>query len=317
MASIISAGTTSGTALNMAGDTSGQLQLATNGSTTAMTINTSQNVGIGNTSPSYKLSVNSSNGINSYDGVAGKGRFVLGDPADPNGYVGMYRSLASTIGTAGNDLTVACLSAIAFTTGGSTFSTQTERMRIDSSGYVRVNNTTGIDGQFSSVAGSWYAGAFANTDVNYPVTYNWSRANSGNNLFMTFYTENPGATSRGTIDYNRAAGQVRYNTTSDQRLKENIVDAPSATDLINSIKIRSFDWKETGFHVDYGVIAQELNEVVPDAVSEGMDNEDGTIKQAWGVDTSVLVPALVKAIQEQQTIINDLKARITALEGAA
>jgi hypothetical protein len=44
MASIISAGTTSGTALNMAGDTSGELQIATNGSTTAITIDTSQNV---------------------------------------------------------------------------------------------------------------------------------------------------------------------------------------------------------------------------------------------------------------------------------
>ena len=55
MASIISAGTTSGTALNMAGDTSGVLQLATNGSTTALTINTSQNVGIGTASPSNLL----------------------------------------------------------------------------------------------------------------------------------------------------------------------------------------------------------------------------------------------------------------------
>ena len=44
MASIISAGTTSGTALNMSGDTSGALQLATNGTTTAMTIDTSQNL---------------------------------------------------------------------------------------------------------------------------------------------------------------------------------------------------------------------------------------------------------------------------------
>ena len=57
MASIISAGTTSGTALNMAGDTSGVLQLATNGSTTAMTISTAQNVGIGTTSPGAKLDI--------------------------------------------------------------------------------------------------------------------------------------------------------------------------------------------------------------------------------------------------------------------
>ena len=58
MASIISAGTSSGTALNMTADTSGQLQLATGASaTTAVTIDTSQNVGIGTTSPSSKLEV--------------------------------------------------------------------------------------------------------------------------------------------------------------------------------------------------------------------------------------------------------------------
>ena len=51
MASVISAGTTSGTSLNLTGDTSGQLQLQTNGTTPALTIDTSQNVGIGTTSP--------------------------------------------------------------------------------------------------------------------------------------------------------------------------------------------------------------------------------------------------------------------------
>jgi hypothetical protein len=58
MASIISAGTTSGTSLNLSGDTSGVLQLASNGSTTAVTINTSQNVGIGTTSPTQRLQLN-------------------------------------------------------------------------------------------------------------------------------------------------------------------------------------------------------------------------------------------------------------------
>lgn len=57
MASIISAGTTSGTSLNLSGDTSGVLQLASNGSTTAVTINTSQNVGIGTASPATRLDV--------------------------------------------------------------------------------------------------------------------------------------------------------------------------------------------------------------------------------------------------------------------
>ena len=57
MASIISAGTTSGTSLNLSGDTSGVLQLASNGTTTAVTIDTSQNVGIGTVSPATKLQV--------------------------------------------------------------------------------------------------------------------------------------------------------------------------------------------------------------------------------------------------------------------
>ena len=57
MASIISAGTTSGTALNMTADTTGALQLATNSGTTAVTIDTSQNVGIGTTSPASTLEV--------------------------------------------------------------------------------------------------------------------------------------------------------------------------------------------------------------------------------------------------------------------
>jgi hypothetical protein len=65
MASVISAGTTSGTSLNLSGDTSGVLQLASNGSTTAVTIDTSQNVGIGITSPTAKLHVTNTGSDNS------------------------------------------------------------------------------------------------------------------------------------------------------------------------------------------------------------------------------------------------------------
>jgi hypothetical protein len=57
MASIVSAGTTSATALNMSADTTGILQLASNNGTVALTVGTSQNVGIGLTSPSYRLDI--------------------------------------------------------------------------------------------------------------------------------------------------------------------------------------------------------------------------------------------------------------------
>ena len=84
---------------------------------------------------------------------------------------------------------------------------------------------------------------------------------------------------------------------------------------IDSVKIRSFDWKETGNHVDYGVIAQELIEVAPECVTKGQDNEDGTIKNAWSVDTSALVPALIKAIQELKAELDVVKAELNTLKG--
>jgi hypothetical protein len=88
---------------------------------------------------------------------------------------------------------------------------------------------------------------------------------------------------------------------SDERLKKNIVDAPAGN--IEDIKVRSFDWKSTDEHQEYGVIAQELNEVAPYAVHHNEEEDH------WGVDYASLVPMLVKEIQ-------DLKAEVAALKGA-
>jgi hypothetical protein len=88
---------------------------------------------------------------------------------------------------------------------------------------------------------------------------------------------------------------------SDVRLKENIVDAPAGN--IDAIRVRSFDWKADGLHQTYGMVAQELVDVAPEAVSQG-ETEDDT----WGVDYSKLVPMLVKEIQ-------DLRKRVADLEG--
>lgn len=93
-----------------------------------------------------------------------------------------------------------------------------------------------------------------------------------------------------------------YGTSSDQRLKDNIVDAPPASDDIDAIRVRSFDWKADGSHQKYGMIAQELQTVAPEAVSAPEDPED-----MMGVDYSKLVPMLVKEIQS-------LRARVAQLE---
>ena len=88
-----------------------------------------------------------------------------------------------------------------------------------------------------------------------------------------------------------------------------------ALDKITKLKPVTYTWKANGTN-GQGFIAHELQEYFPDAVSGEKDavNEDG--KPVYqGVDTSFLVATLTTAIQEQQTIINDLKARIETLEG--
>ena len=96
-----------------------------------------------------------------------------------------------------------------------------------------------------------------------------------------------------------------YATSSDQRLKENIADADDSGELIDAIQVRKFDWKADGEHQRYGMVAQELDIVVPEAVTQEFENPD----EMMGVDYSKLVPMLVKEIQT-------LRSRITALENA-
>jgi hypothetical protein len=129
----------------------------------------------------------------------------------------------------------------------------------------------------------------------------WNSATTGDNDFIDFYTEGA-ATLRGNITYNRGAGQVAYNVTSDVRLKENIADAEDAGNKIDAMQVRQFDWKETGNHLDYGFVAQELHNVAPHAVSKPEDED-----AMWSVDYSKLVPMLVKEIQS-------LRARVATLE---
>ena len=116
--------------------------------------------------------------------------------------------------------------------------------------------------------------------------------------FMSFrYTNTPigGITQSGTTG-------VNYNTTSDARLKRNIVDAPDAGAVIDSIKVRSFDWRSDHSHQRYGMVAQELAQVAPEAVHSPSDPDD-----MMAVDYSKLVPMLIKEVQS-------LRVRVAALE---
>jgi hypothetical protein len=173
-------------------------------------------------------------------------------------------------------------------------------MTLTAGGDLLVGTTTYQSKRITIDGGSGGAvWANCSTSAN-PVNVTYNTATSGDNLFEEFYTD--GGVLRGTISYNRGAGQVSYNVTSDARLKDNIADAADAGNKVDALQVRQFDWKETGNHVDYGFIAQELHEVAPQAVSKPEDDE-----KMWSVDYSKLVPMLVKEIQS-------LRARVAQLE---
>jgi hypothetical protein len=110
---------------------------------------------------------------------------------------------------------------------------------------------------------------------------------------------------------------------SDERLKENIVDASSKLDDINKLKVRNFNWRETDSETGktihkgdtsskkrIGFIAQELETVFPALVQEyDQDTEGKGEVMRKGIKHTALIPILVKAVQE-------LSAKVEALESA-
>jgi hypothetical protein len=101
---------------------------------------------------------------------------------------------------------------------------------------------------------------------------------------------------------------TQYGSLSDIRLKTNIADAGDAGRIIDAIRIRQFDWKQGGAHVGFGLVAQELFEHFPDAVTlPDPANDDDEHSNPWMTDQSRLVPLLIKEIQS-------LRGRLAKLE---
>jgi hypothetical protein len=165
----------------------------------------------------------------------------------------------------------------------------TERMRIDSAGNLFVGCTSIPTG------GSSTGFSISDNDGKQMVTHGVSGTN---NTYVNVYKNANGIV--GGIRVNGSA--TFFDTASDQRLKKNIADADDAGSKIDAIQVRKYDWKADGSHQDYGMIAQELLEVAPEAVSQGE-----TAEEMMGVDYSKLVPMLIKEIQS-------LRNRVAQLE---
>ena len=256
----------------------------TRGGSERMRIDSSGNVGIGTSSPASfnqvgadTLVVGSGSGeqgITIYSGTANNGVVAFADGTTTTqqykGFIGYNHS----------------------TNYMRFFTDASERMRIDSSGNLlvgktaRATNTAGIEllAGGSSVHTAGGQVILANRIINDGTVVGFARE----------------GTTVGTISVTASA--TSYNTSSDERLKENITDAPTGN--VDDIKVRSFNWKVDGSHQEYGMVAQELEAVAPYAVTKGETEDD-----MWSVDYSKLVPMLIKEIQ-------DLKAEVAALKGA-
>lgn len=107
-----------------------------------------------------------------------------------------------------------------------------------------------------------------------------------------------------------ATGDIIAFSTSDQRLKDNIATIPNALDKVLSISGNTFNWNEKSDKEgnDVGVIAQEVLEVLPEAVTT---RDNGY----FAVRYEKLVPLLIEAIKEQQETIINLQNRLEILEG--
>lgn len=141
----------------------------------------------------------------------------------------------------------------------------------------------------------------ANTDQNWGPNYH---------EFLMFQKQ--GNTIGQVVAANSGTG-VTYNTSSDYRLKTDLKDF-SGLDILNKIKIYDFAWKSNSSRM-HGVMAHELQEILPYAVTGKKDSVDANGKMVTqGVDYGRITPVLVKALQEQEARINQLNKEKNELQ---
>jgi hypothetical protein len=296
-------------------DNSGVLALQTAG-TTAVTIDTSQNVGIGVT-PTVKLDIAGTTKVNT---TGGNSQLQVGDTASGTystlrmyGGSGKYNFQLGVQNNVNNAFEITPSTAA----GGTTFSTPA--MVIDSSGNLLVGTTnssinTGVGFKFNYSATDSQMSIVMNTATSLQSQYHLYNTNATNNGYRFYVTVNGGI-------YNYSGNNSNL---SDERTKKNIELSGNYLSKICSIPIKLFNYKDEAENEQktLGVLAQDVAASAPELVNnEGFGDtpQDGIpLKSVYTTD---MMFALMKSIQELKQIndtqaetINALTARVVALE---
>jgi hypothetical protein len=271
---------------------------------TRLTIDSSGRCGIGTTSPTSALHIDVASGepLRFRSQTSGSNYFTHVNHAGGDlAYVGAGGGAALGSGTTSDYAIRANQGALLFGTNGNN-----ERGRFDTSGRFLVGTSTALGPSTTSTGITLYPNDYSvfSSAGNEPITVN--RNNDG-----AVVSCRRSGTSVGSISVTTTA--TAFNTSSDYRLKENVVPLTGAADRLNQLQVHRFNFiADPGKTVD-GFIAHEAQAVVPECVTgekDEVDDEGNPIYQ--GIDQSKLVPLLTAALQEALTKIETLEARLTA-----
>ena len=261
---------------------------------------TAGNVGIGTSSPSARLTIDT-NAANYTDGITIANRASFG--------YGSSLNFANIPSSGGSLTTVSRIQQYyqASNLYGLTFSVYNsalnEAMRIDYSGNLLVGTTS------ATVSGS-----------SYKEVLNQSTSGTGRCLAITDNINTSGFAIAifstggyaGGISYSGTT--ATFNSSSDYRLKNNTTPIQNALNTISQLNPVTFTWRFDN-RADAGFLAHEFQSILPNYVQGEKDaiDKDGN-PEYQSMDNSGVIPFLVKAIQEQQVLIESLTTRLTALE---